>query len=78
MKQGYRREPPSKDEHHPADILGAAVDDEKDEERQPQKAGDFDRYPNDETPKAAARAGRARRANKSARRVGLSRIVSTP
>ena len=78
MKQGYRNETPSQDEHDPADIRGAAVDDEEDEEREPEKTGDFDRCPNDGTPWAAACAGRARTANKSARPVGLSQIVSTP
>ena len=58
MKQGYGRETPSKDEHDPADVLRAAVDNEKDEEREPQKTGDFDRCPNDRPPgRRPARAG---------------------
>ena len=53
MKQGYRREPPSQEEHDPPHILGAALDDEEDKQREPHKTGDFDRCPNDIAPKAA-------------------------
>lgn len=77
VEEGYRREAPSKNEHDPADVLGAAVDEEEDEQREPQKAGDFNRCANDRSPgRRPARA--VRRANKSASRPGLTRILATP
>lgn len=65
MKQGYRREAPSEDEHDPADVSDPARRDEKDKKQEPEKTGDYDRDANDCAPSRRPVGDRGQKGNKS-------------
>ncbi len=65
VKQRYRREAPSEDEHDPADVSDPALGDEKDKKQEPEKAGDYDGDANDSAPSRRPVRVRGQRGNKS-------------